>query len=95
MYVDSVAGVYHGSLIYGGDIDDPANFLFRDGVVNIFDLSSVFDAINDPTGLMSAGYVPNDLTGDGVVDIFDLSLVFDNLNRGASSVNPGTLKKKK
>ena len=95
MLVDSAAGVYHGSLIFGGDIDDPANYLFRDGVVNIFDLSSVFDAINDPTGLLSAGYVPNDLTGDGVVDIFDLSLVFDNLNKGAASVNPGTLKKKK
>lgn len=95
MLVDNIGGSYNGSLIYGGDISNPSTFLLRDGTINIFDLSDVFDAINDPTGLSSAGYVPDDLTGDGVVNIFDLSLVFDNLNNGAGSVNPYTLKKKK
>ncbi len=85
---------YVGSLIWGGDVGD----LYtpnRDGVVNIFDLSAVFDAINDPSGVFSAGYSPQDVNGDGVVNIYDLSMIFDNINAGASSVNPGTLKKKK
>ncbi len=94
MLVDSTAGVYNGSLIWGGDIGD-LYVPFRDGVVNIYDLSAVFDAINDPSGVLSSGYSVQDVNGDGVVNIYDLSMVFDNINAGASSVNPGTIKKKK
>ncbi len=67
--------------IYSGDI-------IQDGIVNIFDLSSVFDCINDPLG--GSGYILNDLNADTVANIFDLSIVFDNLNSGAATLNPIT-----
>ena len=95
MFVDSLNNIYYGSLIWGGDVGYDLAYPSRDGIINIFDLSSVFDAINDPSGMYSAGYIAQDLNGDGVVNIYDLSLVFDNLNAGASSINPNTMKKKK
>ena len=85
IFLGNMQAAGNNNLIWGGDINN-------DGTVNIFDLSSVFDAINDPFGILSAGYNGNDLTGDGVVNIFDLSLVFDNLNLGVGSVNPFTIK---
>ena len=74
---------YVGSLIWSGDI-------VKDGTLNIFDLSDVFDMLNNPNAPI--GYILEDLNGDGVANIFDLSIVFDNLNIGAGSVNPFTLK---
>ncbi len=73
--------IYGGSLIWSGDI-------IQDGVINIFDLSSVFDNINDPNA--AVGYTSDDVNGDGVVNIFDLSIVFDNLNLGAGAITPIT-----
>ncbi len=73
--------------IFTGDFGDPTNWLFKDGIVNIFDLSSIYDAINDPTGMFN-GYNANDLNGDGVVDIFDMALAFDNLNNGVATITP-------
>ena len=75
------------AVIFTGDVNDPFNYFYKDGVVNIFDLSDVYDASNDPTGLMN-GYVPSDLNGDGVVDIFDMALIFDNLNIGVATMMP-------
>ncbi len=93
MLPDYSGTTYHGSLIWGGDIGD-LYIPVKDGVINIYDLSAVFDAINDQTGVLSSGYSVQDVNGDAVVNIYDLSMVFDNLNAGASSVNPGTVKKK-
>ncbi len=76
-------GVYIGSLIWSGDI-------IKDGVINIYDLSDVFDNINNPNS--PNGYQVDDINSDGVVNIYDLSLVFDNINLGIGSVNPFTLK---
>ncbi len=77
--------IYLGSLIWSGEI-------FKDGVINIFDLSDIFDLINDPNSPL--GYIVEDINGDGINDIFDLAIVFDNLNLGVGVINPFTLKKK-
>ena len=85
MIPNYVNNTYEGSLIWTGEV-------MQDGIINIFDLASVFDIMNDPNA--PVGYFTEDLNGDGIVNIFDLSLVFDNMNIGAGSVNPFTLKKK-
>ena len=70
--------------IYAGDID-------QNWIVDIFDLSDVFDMMNDPNA--PVGYINEDLNGDSIVSIFDLALVFDNMNLGVGTINPFTLKK--
>ncbi len=90
-FLGNMLGIYNpnnayvGSLMWSGDV-------FKDGTINIFDLSDVFDMLNNPNA--PVGYVLEDINADGVVNIFDLSIVFDNINVGAGSVNPLTLKKK-
>ncbi len=76
--------------IYAGDITGSTGV--KDGAVTIWDLADVFDAMNDFTGLLSGGYVIDDLTGDANVDIWDVSFVFDNMNTGVGSINPLTVK---
>ncbi len=78
-----MTGVY---AIYTGDVN-------QDGIINIYDLSDVFDYLNDPYAII--GYVIEDLNGDGAVNIYDLSTVFDNLNNGIGSINPLNYLKKK
>ncbi len=83
-YSDNLKMVAAGKYaIITGDVD-------QDGVVNIFDLSSVFDMITDP--FAPTGYLVQDINGDSVVNIFDLSYVFDNILFGGISLNPITLK---
>ncbi len=84
MYLESINGTFVGSYIWSGDV-------IKDGTVNIFDLSEVFDLLNDPNSPI--GYSIDDLNGDSVINIYDLSIVFDNLNLGATALTPFTLKK--
>ena len=79
-YGDNLMWVSQGAYaIYSGDT-------YQDGVINIFDLSDVFDYINDP--MATEGYSVEDLNGDGVVNIFDLAMVFDNVNLGVNIISP-------
>ena len=75
------AAIFSGEV---GDLYSPYN----DGVINIYDLSAVYDAINDNSGMMNIGYSMQDLNGDGVVNMLDMVIVFDNLNLGVASVFP-------
>ncbi len=75
---------------YSGDISGILGI--KDGIINIWDLEEVFNAMNDITGTLDLGYVISDITGNANVDIIDLSKVFDNVNLGVVSSNPNTVK---
>ncbi len=78
------------NFLWSGDCTGAFNV--KDGIINIWDLNLIFDALNDVTGELNLGYRIGDLTGNGNIDIFDLSIAFDNLNSGASIVNPFVFK---